>query len=222
MRKFPLAALIVVVATSILGACGSSSDEERQAALTTPKGQVQPPQNPPKRSKDKKPPEQPQSLVRRSQGKSIGTTQRAGEWQYWQLDSEWYYDALTTDSDDNGNPDDAYFDLDNDGYWDTNLYNTLYSDALLEVVDYDMDENVEVEFRLVDGDQRVGFDYLYADRDQNGYWDRWRQKARQIIPRSNIDAVTHINRNNASRNIMHAFYMQTGKSLLYPSVSMPY
>lgn len=146
----------------------------------------------------------------------------AADWQHWQLDADHFWDAATIDRDGNGNADDIYHDLDNDGAYDTNIYNTRYSDALLEVTDYDMDENGEAEFRLLDGDQRVGFDYVYVDRDQNGRWDRWRGRARRIIPRSNIDDITRINRYNASRDMMHFFRMRTGQSLLYPSVPMPY
>lgn len=146
----------------------------------------------------------------------------AAQWQYWQLDNDNLWDAATIDRDGNGNADDIYFDLDNDGPYDTNIYNTRYSDTLLEVTDYDMDENDEVEFRLVDGDQRVGFDYLYVDRNQNGYWDRWRGRVRRIVPRSNIDYKTRTNRYNASRNLMHSFRMRTGQSLLYPTPPTPY
>ena len=142
-------------------------------------------------------------------------------WQHYQLDNDHFSDAATIDRDGNGNADDIYHDLDNDGAYDTNIYNTRYSDRLLEVTDYDMDENDEVEFRLVDGDQRVGFDYLYVDLDQNGYWDSWRRRVRRIVPGSNIDHVTRTNRYNASRNLMHSFRMRTGQSLLYPTFPTP-
>jgi hypothetical protein len=150
-------------------------------------------------------------------------TARAADWQFWQLDADSLYDAATIDTDGNGVFNEIDIDLDNDGYWDTRYYNTLYSDAFHERLEFDMDENLEIEFRLVDGDQREGFDYVYADRDQNGFWDLRRGKARQIIPRSNIDDITRINRHNASRNLMHSFTMRTGgQSLLYPSPPTPY
>ena len=98
----------------------------------------------------------------------------AAQWQYWQLDSDSAWDAATIDRGGNGNADDIYFDLDNDGGYDANLYNTRYSDSFLEVLDFDMDENDEVEVRLLDGDQREGFDSIHIDRDQDGSWDRWR------------------------------------------------
>ena len=149
-------------------------------------------------------------------------TAMAAQWQHHQLDNDHFWDAATLDRDGNGNTDDIYFDLDNDGPYDTNIYNTRFSDTLLEVTDYDMDENDEVEFRLVDGDQRVGFDYLYVDLDQNGYWDRRRGKVRRIVPGSNIDSITRTNRYNASRDLMHSFRMRTGQSLLYPTPPTPY
>jgi hypothetical protein len=142
----------------------------------------------------------------------------AASWQYFDFDADRYWDAAAIDRDGNGNFDDIYFDLDNDGPWDTNLYNTRGSDSLLEVVDYDMDENNEVEIRLMDGDQRVGFDYLFVDLDQNGAWDRFRGRARRIVPGSNVDAVTRTLRYNASQRLIHQFRMRTGTSLLYPSL----
>jgi hypothetical protein len=149
-------------------------------------------------------------------------TASAARWQYYDVDADDYVDAKVIDRDLNGRWDDLYFDIDNDGRWDTNLYNSRRSDALLETLDYDMDENGEVELELRDGDQRVGFDYLYVDRDQDHYWDLWRGSARRIIPGSNVDYVTRINRHNASRDLMYSFRMRTGMSLLYPSVPVPY
>ena len=141
----------------------------------------------------------------------------AGNWQYFDNDADSYWDAAAIDRGGNGYFEDTYFDLDNDGAWDTNLYNTRGSEWLLEVVDYDLDENDEVEARLTDGDQRVGFDYLFVDLDQNGAWDRFRGRARRIVPGSNVDAVTRTLRYNASQRLIHQFRMQTGMSLLYPS-----
>jgi hypothetical protein len=141
----------------------------------------------------------------------------AAQWQYFNTDADRYWDAAALDQSGNGYFEDLYFDLDNDAAWDTNLYNTRGSESLLEVADYDMDENNEVELRLQDGDQRVGFDYLFVDLDQNGAWDRFGGRARRIVPGSNIDAVTRTVRYNASQNLIHSFYMRTGMSLLYPS-----
>ncbi|MGZ5357401.1 MAG: hypothetical protein ACXWF9_00260 [Solirubrobacterales bacterium] len=154
-------------------------------------------------------------------------TARAAHWQYWQLDGDYYADAATRDSDGNGIWNEYYLDIDGDDYFDTYTYNTLYSDAFHEVREFDMDENDRIEFRLLDGDQREGFDYVYADLDQNLVWDRprkrkVRQKARLIIPGSNIDAINRTNRQNMSRDMMHRFTMGTGQSLLYPSVAAPY
>jgi hypothetical protein len=154
-------------------------------------------------------------------------TARAANWEYWQLDGDYFADAATLDSDGNGIWNEYLLDIDGDDYFDTRTYNTLYSDAFHEVREFDMDENDRIEFRLLDGDQLEGFDYVYADRDQNLVWDRprtrkVRQKARLIIPGSNIDAINRTNRQNMSRDMMHRFTMATGQSLLYPSVTTPY
>jgi hypothetical protein len=142
----------------------------------------------------------------------------AAGWQRFDYDADSYSDAAALDQDSNGYFEDIYFDLDNDAAWDTNLYNTRGSDSLAEITDYDMDENNEVEIRLMDGDQRVGFDYLFVDLDQNGAWDRFRGRARRIVPGSNVDAVTRTTRYNASQRLIHTFRMRTGTSLLYPSL----
>jgi hypothetical protein len=146
----------------------------------------------------------------------------AAQWQYFQTDGDSFYDVAAIDRNANGLFGDIWFDLDNDGAYDTNLYNTRYSDSLLEVIDFDFDENDEIDARLQDGDQRVGFDYIYVDRDQNGYWDRWRGQKRRIIPGSNIDNVTRSNRHNASSRLINDYRQQTGISLLYPSLPTPY
>ena len=170
-------------------------------------------------------------LVRRAAGTAAAVlvtllatsgTAIAGSWQYYELDGDYYSDAAVRDRDGNGTFDDLWFDLDNDGRWDSHLYNTRYADDLLEVVDYDMDENDEAELRLADGDQRVGFDYLYVDWDQDGYWDRTRGYGRRIIPGSNIDITTRSNRQNAGSTLIADFRRRTGTSLLYPSLPSPY
>jgi len=149
-------------------------------------------------------------------------TAMAAQWTYHDHDSDALWDTAAIDRDYNGTYDDLSFDLDNDGSWDSRLYNTRYSDALLEALDYDGDENAEVEIRLLDGDQRVGFDYVYFDLDQNGYWDRWRGYRRAIIPRSNVDNIRRSNRQNASSRLIHNFRMRTGMSLLYPNIPAGY
>jgi opacity protein-like surface antigen len=153
---------------------------------------------------------------------AIAANATAAQWQYFQTDGDHFYDVAAIDRNANGRFDDIYFDLDNDGPYDTNLYNSRYSDSLLEVIDFDLDENDEVDARLLDGDQRVGFDYIYVDRDQNGYWDRWRGRQRRIIPSSNIDNVTRSNRYNASSRLINDYRQQTGISLLYPSLPTAY
>jgi hypothetical protein len=157
-----------------------------------------------------------------SMGLAISSSASAAEWQYFNTDADALWDISAIDNDGNGVYDDSWFDLDNDGAWDTRLYNTRYTDALLEVIDFDMDENDEVEIRLSDGDQRPGFDYVWFDWDQNGAWDPWRGYERRIVPRSNIDAITASNRRNVSSAMMHRFRMRTGMSLLYPSTPSPY
>ncbi|CAB4930516.1 unannotated protein [freshwater metagenome] len=150
-----------------------------------------------------------------------GTAGAAG-WQYADFDGDPYWDAATMDHDANGYTERIWFDLDDDGGWDTLLYDTRGRDDFLEVVDYDMDENGGVEFRLVDGDGRVGYEYLYVDRNQNGRWDLQRNRARRIIPGSSADAVTRTNIYNVNSRTLHDFTMRTGGgSLLHPSFPTP-
>ena len=146
-------------------------------------------------------------------------TATAGEWRFYDNDADDWNDIAAIDRDNSGELDDIYFDLDNDSRWDTNMYNKRGTSGwLLEYLDFDMDENDEVEAQLRDGDQRVGFDYILVDRDQDGYWDRTRGYARRIIPRSNVDAVTRSNRQNASSRLIYDYRQRTGMSLLYPSL----
>ena len=148
----------------------------------------------------------------------VTATASAADWQRFDTDADALYDIAAIDRDGNGVFEDSYFDLDNDGAWDTNLYNTRGHDSFLEVIDFDMDENDEVEIRLRDADQRQGFDHVLVDLDQNGAWDLYRGRAQRIIPGSNIDYRTRISRHNASRDLMHTFRQRTGMSLLYPSI----
>jgi hypothetical protein len=149
-------------------------------------------------------------------------TASAAQWQRYNVDGDAFYDIAAIDRGGNGNFEDIYFDIDNDGAWDANLYNTRRSDAFLEVLDFDMDENDEVEIRLSDQDQREGFDYIQVDLDQNGYWDRWRGYTRRIIPNSNLDAVRRSNRQNASSRLIYDYRQRTGMSLLYPNLPGAY
>jgi hypothetical protein len=143
-------------------------------------------------------------------------TASAGGWQYSQTDGDRAWDAATIDSNGNGLIDDARFDLDNDARWDTRIYNSAYGDWLLETASYDMDENNVTEYRLLDTNQRVGFEYLYVNRNQDAYWD-----FRRIVPGSSADTVNTANRRIVSNTILHQFTMRTGQSLLHPTFSMP-
>jgi hypothetical protein len=145
-------------------------------------------------------------------------TATAADWQYVNADSDAYYDITAIDRDDSGFFEDIRFDLDNDGRWDTRLYNTRLSESFLEILSFDMDENGNIETQLRDADQREGFDYILVDRDQNGYWDPWRGYTQRIIPGSHLDHVTASNRRNASSALIHNTRQQTGVSLLYPSL----
>lgn len=146
----------------------------------------------------------------------------AANWEYFQTDGDRFWDIAAIDRSGNGRWDDVRFDLDNDGPYDTRLVNTRRSDALLEVLDFDMDENGEVEVRMLDGDQRVGFDYVLVDRDQDGFWDPWRGVTRRVVPGSNIDNITRSNRVNASNRLIYDFRQRTGMSLLFPSLPAGY
>jgi len=148
-------------------------------------------------------------------------TASAANWQRFDVDADNYYDVTGIDRDGNGNFDMLRYDLDNDGRWDTTMYNTRYADTLLEAMDFDMDENNVAEARLLDGDQRPGFDYVLINSNQDAYWDSSRGFTQQIIPGSNVDVVNRSNRQNASSQLIHNFRMQTGTSLLYPSFPMP-
>lgn len=146
---------------------------------------------------------------------ATGTAQAAG-WQYAQTDGDRNWDAISIDRDGNGMIDDAWFDLDNDGGWDSRVFNSRFGDELLETANYDMDENGVAEYRLLDTDQRVGFEYFYVNRNQDAYWD-----FRRIVPGSSADYTNRINTNNANNRLLHQFTMRTGQSLLYPTFTMP-
>jgi hypothetical protein len=144
-----------------------------------------------------------------------GTASAAG-WQYAQTDRDRHWDAVSIDRNGNGMIDDAWFDLDNDRRWDTRIFNSRFGDELLETAIYDMDENDVAEYRLLDADQRVGFEYLDVNRNQDSYWD-----FRRIIPGSSADYVNRTTTNIVNNALLHQFTMRTGQSLLHPTFRMP-
>ena len=149
-------------------------------------------------------------------------TASAAEWQFHNVDGDSLYDIAGIDRSGNGTYDDIYFDIDNDGAWDSNMWNSRGADTFHEVLDFDMDENDEVEIRLRDNDQLEGFDYILVDLDQNGAWDRWRGYTRRIIPNSNLDNVRRSNRQNAGSRLIYDYRQRTGMSLLYPNLPGAY
>lgn len=140
----------------------------------------------------------------------------AADWQLHQVDADGFYDAATMDADGNGCTEELWFDLDSDSLWDAHLYNTRGGDCFVETLTYDMDENGRPEYRVLDIDQKVGFEWVYFDPDQNGRWN-----FRRIVPGSSLDYTNRINRLNASRDQLFRFRMRTGQSLLYPTFPMP-
>ena len=95
----------------------------------------------------------------------------AAAWQYHYLDADRYADAATMDADGNGNPEQIWFDLDDDGRWDTHIYNNRGGDALLEVLTFDRDEDRTVEYMVVDTNQREGFELAYINLNDDNAWD---------------------------------------------------
>jgi hypothetical protein len=152
-----------------------------------------------------------------------GASAQGSAWEYYELgDGDALADAAVADRSGNGAWDDIWFDLDQDGAWDTNLYDVNGDDSFFEVLDYDFNENGRPEYRLRDADQRVGYDWVYLDRDEDGAWDRWRGSKRRIIPGSDLDAVTASNRRNASSRILADFSRRYGGSLLHPNLPAGY
>ena len=99
-------------------------------------------------------------------------TAAAATWRYFETDGDWYWDAAAMDAGGNGCFEDIYFDLDNDGPWDTNLYNSGGSDCFLEVITYDLNENGRVEAWARDTNGIEGFEWLYVDANENGYYEQ--------------------------------------------------
>ena len=140
----------------------------------------------------------------------------AAQWQLHQTDRDRCWDASSLDADFNGNAEQIWFDLDNDCRWDTHQYNTRFGDNFHEEVSYDMNENGVPEFVLQDIDQRVGYEWLYIDRNQ----DR-RFETKRIIPGSSLDKLNRDTNSQLVRmgmwNTIYDFHRWTGQSLLYPS-----
>ena len=105
----------------------------------------------------------------------------AAGWVYQQTDRDACYDAVSMDSDNNGRINVVWFDLDNDCVFDTAMWDTNGNDALLERASYDMNENGRTEALMVDTDQRVGYDWVYVDLNEDGYWDQRAALATTII-----------------------------------------
>jgi hypothetical protein len=140
----------------------------------------------------------------------------AAQWQLHQTDTDRCWDAMTLDADFNGYDEQVWFDFDNDCRWDTHVYNTRFGDNFYEELSFDLNENGAPEYVLQDVDQRVGFELVYFDLNQDRIYE-----AKRIIPGSSLDHATRGAVNNASRDMMYLFRAQTGQSLLYPSFSTP-
>lgn len=78
----------------------------------------------------------------------------------------------TLDADNNGLNENNWFDLDNDGRLDTNLWNSRGADNFLESAKFDMNEDGRWEIWLWDIDGLEGFDAVYFDDNGDGYYDR--------------------------------------------------
>lgn len=96
---------------------------------------------------------------------------QAAQWQLHQLDGDRCYDMATLDLDYNGYANDIWMDLDNDCRWDTRQWNTHGHDSFHERMTFDRNEDGSVNALLMDTDQRVGFEYVRFDRNDDGNWD---------------------------------------------------
>jgi hypothetical protein len=94
-------------------------------------------------------------------------------WRLHNLDADGCWDAATMDRDGNGYSEDQYFDITNDNHcgWNVRIYNTGGHDSFAEAMTFDMDENGIPEYLLQDTDQRVGFDYVYYNLDQDSFYE---------------------------------------------------
>lgn len=96
---------------------------------------------------------------------------QAASWVSHQTDSDWCYDAKTLDMEGNGYANDIWLDYDNDCRYDTRQWNTAGHDNLHERLGFDMDENGRFEVVLADTNQRVGWELVYFDQNQDGYFE---------------------------------------------------
>jgi hypothetical protein len=142
----------------------------------------------------------------------------ADGWRYGQADEDSCFDAATRDDDRNGLLELVWLDIDNDCRWDTRLSNTAYGDDLLEKITYDMDENGVFEIVAEDINQRVGFEWIGFDLDQDGVVE-----SRRIIPGSDLDVARSSNAQNLSGTLLHQFTIRTGgQSLAFPTFCVPW
>jgi hypothetical protein len=120
---------------------------------------------------------------------ATATDAAAAGWRYWQLDGDRCPDATTIDANGNGYWEVAWYDLDNDCRWDTQLWNSVGGDAFAEAMTHDMNEDGRWEYWLVDTDQRPGHEIVYFDDNGDGYYDRW-----AYVPRAapDLSLRTHL------------------------------
>lgn len=96
---------------------------------------------------------------------------QAASWQYHQLDSDPCWDAISLDTDYNGQANQVSYDADNDCRWDIHSWNLSGSDALHERMSFDSDEDGRAEVMLAETNQINGFDWYIRDYNDDGYWD---------------------------------------------------
>lgn len=105
-----------------------------------------------------------------SAGMASASTGQA-DWHLYNVDADACSDAATMDSDYNSYSEDQWFDIDNDCRWDARIYNTDGGDWFAEMMSLDMDENDLPEYVLQDTDQRIGFDFVWYDLNQDGVYE---------------------------------------------------
>ncbi len=140
----------------------------------------------------------------------------AAQWQLHQTDTDRCWDAMTLDADFNGYSEHVWIDYDNDCRWDSHFYNTRFGDNFLEELSFDMEENGVPEYVMQDVDQRVGYELVYFDLNQDRRFEN-----KRIIPGSSLDYATRGAVNNATRDMMYLFRANTGQSLLHPTFTTP-
>ena len=106
-------------------------------------------------------------------GVVLATPARASHdgWVYLQLDQDACWDVVYRDDNRNGYWENVWMDTDNDCLWDVHYYNTWGPDFLLEELSFDLDDNGRPEYVLQDTDQRVGYEYIYINLNQDSLWD---------------------------------------------------